>query len=130
MAQPREFDRDEVTQRTSRIAMLEIRAEAGEKANQEVIGLKPVVTKLKYAIAVLGVLGVCVNFGYALFDKASHYATKKEVTAHEERINRMEKSEELLNQHIQDQTEAFKRLADTVDRLNDHLLRERSRGGR
>jgi hypothetical protein len=123
---------DEATGRTARLNMLEIRAETGERANLEVIRLKPTVKKLKYAIAVLGVLGLCVNFGYALFDKASHYATVERVEHVEVRQEIADRKADMVLEQMKSQKEMTSHMREEQQeqtKLLMQLLREERRRG-
>jgi hypothetical protein len=127
MSRADDMDRDEVTGRTSRIAMLEIRTQAGEKANQEVIGVQSTLHKLKWLVAAALTVGAFVNLGVWLNDKAHHFATKQQVNDHDARLDRIEKREDVRDAHIRSQTEAIKRMADNFDDLNK-FMRGRRRG--
>lgn len=118
----RDFDRDEVTQRTA----LALQAEQEAfKAQMGVMGLRRQAKRMNWVWSVLIVIGAIFSAGYALRDQVAHYATKEQTEENTARIDRIEKREDSRDEHIKSQTEMIKRLSDSVDRLTDHLLRDR-----
>jgi hypothetical protein len=118
---------NEVTGRTSRLAMLEIRAEAGEHANQEVIGVQSTLQKLKWLVATALTVGVFINAGIWINDKWQHMATKEKVESQAVQIEHQEKEITEINAVLRGVVDTQKRTLDGVDDVKKILMNERRR---
>lgn len=116
---------DEVTGRTARLSGLEIRVEAGEKANQEVIGVQSTLHKLKWIIVAAGVVGVFINAGIWLDDKWQHVGTKAQVEVEHETNERQGGRLDAIEAVMRGMVDTQKRTLDGVDEVKKILMERR-----
>jgi hypothetical protein len=122
----RDFDREDTRRTTLARTALEM---VGETRG-EMVPIKRTVRALKWwRLAFVIALGL-VATGWALAEKANHFATKSETDDHRARIEMIEKHEEARDSHIRDLNESFKRLADSVDRFTDNMISRERRNGK
>jgi hypothetical protein len=118
---------DEVTGRTARLSGLEIRVEAGEKANQEVIGVQSTLHKLKWIVVTAGVVGIFINAGIWLDDKWQHVGTKEQLVVEHETNERQEARIDAMEAVMRGMVDTQKRTLDGVDEVKRILMNERRR---
>ena len=122
MSHSEDMEPEEMSQRT---AIAVDAQHAAYSAQMMARGAMRFARRSSWVWGVLAFLGVVGAAGYGLRDRLDAFAMKTQVTAHDSRIDQLEKWKAVTDERERSRDQRERRMADQIDKLYDRLMREK-----